>query len=71
MTREHPNADELLRIAEINGGLALALQRLLEVAQSSTGIVGYLGNPEPMSWGHFWEVDVAEKALKKHRGEAP
>lgn len=71
MTREHPNTDELLRIAEINGGLALALQRLLEVAQSSTGIVGYRGNPEPMSWDFFWEVDVAEKALKKHRGEAP
>ncbi|MFC4924748.1 hypothetical protein [Delftia deserti] len=69
MTREHPNTDELLRIAEINGGLAHALQALLAIVKDSAGVAGYQSSPGPVSWSHFWEVDLAEKALKKFMGE--
>ncbi|MBJ2142571.1 hypothetical protein JC796_17650 [Delftia acidovorans] len=69
MTREHPNTDELLRMAEINGGLAHALQALLAIVKDSAGVAGFKGVGHTTSWNHFWEVDLAEKALKKSTGE--
>jgi hypothetical protein len=42
---------------------------MLAIVKDSAGVAGFKGVGHTTSWNHFWEVDLAEKALKKSTGE--